>query len=158
MSLSQQLQASIAGRATGATPFTIEVEEDGQRLSCEFSALDTLSCALVRFALATDKLADATPQQLKKLAEQLSARLTYLLEPIRPIEADDEHCVVQMRSNPPQRADDGTSYYELVIRRGGQLSLCRWQKTKGDQRRAIPANFTREVLWRLIEDFSAAVR
>ena len=42
MSLSQQLQAAISGRATGATPFTIDVEEDGQRLSVEFAALDTL--------------------------------------------------------------------------------------------------------------------
>src|SRR5262245_18781284 len=112
MSLAQQLQAAITGRATGATPFTIEVEEDGQRLSVEFAALDTLSCAVDRFALTTAKLADAAPLQLKRLAEQLSARLTYLLEPIHPIEADQEHCVVQLRSNPPQRGDDGTSYYE----------------------------------------------
>jgi hypothetical protein len=38
------------------------------------------------------------------------------------------------------------------------LSLCRWQKAKGNERRRVPANLTREVLWRLIDDFSAAVR
>lgn len=157
MSLSRQLQNTLSGRATGATPFTIEVEEAGQKLSCEFVALDSLSCALDQFALTTNKLADATPQRLKKLAEQLSARLTYLLEPIRPIEADDEQCVVQLRSNPPQRGEDGASYYELVIRRGGEMSLCRWQKSKGDERRRVPANLTREVLWRLIDDFSTVV-
>ena len=158
MSLSLQIQTLLAGRATGATPFTIEVEEDCQRLTCEFAALDSLSCALSQFALTTAKLADATPPRLKRLAEQLSSRLTYLLEPIRPIEADDQQCVVQMRSNPPQLGDDGASYYELVIRRGGELSLCRWQKAKGNERRRVPANLTREVLWRLIDDFSAAVR
>ena len=68
---------------------------------------------------------------LKPVAETLSRRLTYLLEPISPMEAMPQQCVVQLRSNPPQKDDNGTSYYELLVARGGRLSLCRWLKERG---------------------------
>ncbi len=72
------------------------------------------------------------------------------------MEVDAEQCIVQLRSNPPQKDDDGTSYYELLVARGGRLSLCRWLKERGQPRRIIPAQVTREVFLRLIADFSAA--
>jgi hypothetical protein len=62
-----------------------------------------------------------------------------------------------MRSYPPQKTDDGTTYYELLVRRGGSLSLVRYQKQPGDQRQAIAAHITREVLLRLVDDFAAVV-
>ena len=93
--------------------------------------------------------------ELARLGEKLSARLTYLLEPISPIEIDREGCVLQMRSNPPQRNDDQTTYYELTLRRGGAFSLSRYSKAFGDARQAIPATVTREVFLRLVADFSA---
>jgi hypothetical protein len=65
-------------------------------------------------------------------------------------------CIVQMRSSPPNQGDQGTFYYELVVRRGA-IDLCRYQKTPGDVRQTVPATVTREVLQRLAEDFVAAV-
>jgi amino acid transporter len=64
---------------------------------------------------------------------------------------------VQLRSNPPQKGEDGTSYYELMVRRGGDVTLSRYQKKSGQIRQIVPANVTREVLQRLAEDFVAAV-
>jgi hypothetical protein len=64
---------------------------------------------------------------------------------------------VQLRSSPPQQGDDGTSYYELMVRRGGDITLSRYQKQPGQIRQIVPANVTREVLQRLAEDFVAAV-
>ncbi len=95
--------------------------------------------------------------QLKATAEKLSARLTYLLEPISPIETDAHGCVVQMRSNPPQKEVDRTSYYELLVSRSGELSLCRYARVGGQTREPIAAHVTREVLARLAADFSAVV-
>ena len=91
---------------------------------------------------------------LKIKAEQLSARLTYLLEPISPIEIDSQGCVVQLRSNPPQKETDCTSYYELLLSRGGEISLCRYTRAVGQERKPIPAQVTREVLVRLAGDLS----
>ena len=91
------------------------------------------------------------------MAKVLSARLTYLMEPIRPIEIDADACVAQLRSSPPQRDDDGRSYYELTVRRGGEIALCRYRKEPGTVRQQIPATVTREVLLRLADDFEAVL-
>jgi hypothetical protein len=101
-------------------------------------------------------LAGAKVDQLKDIANTLSKRLSYLLESISPIEIDNEACVVQMRSNPPQKDDDGTRYYELVVARG-ELTLCRFSRVSGQVRTIVAANVTREVFERLTEDFVAAV-
>ncbi|HUY87169.1 MAG TPA: hypothetical protein VMV10_00390 [Pirellulales bacterium] len=131
-------------------------QHSGQRFECELTALDTLGCAFERFALHSEALAGAAIDRLRSVSKDLSARLTYLLEPIAPIEIDAEQCVVQLRSNPPQRDEQSTSYYELLVRKGGELSLRRWKKEPGDVRRPLSAQVTREVLLRLVGDFSAA--
>jgi hypothetical protein len=79
------------------------------------------------------------------------------MEPISPIEFDAQGCVVQLRSAPPQRDDDGRSYYELLVRRGGEISLARYRKDNGGSRRQIAATVTREVLVRLAGDFCAVL-
>jgi hypothetical protein len=64
---------------------------------------------------------------------------------------------VQLRSNPPQRDDDGRSYYELIVARGGHIALKRYRKGNGNARQPITATVTREVLMRLVGDFCAAL-
>ena len=59
-------------------------------------------------------------------------------------------------SNPPQRDDNGTQYYELLVRKGGELSLRRYQKQPGGVRHATAAHVTRQVFLRLVSDFSDA--
>ena len=136
----------------------LEVTAGQERLQCELTALDTLACTFDRFELQSDRLAGATMAKLKTLAADLSKRLTYLLEAISPIEFDHEECHVQMRSNPPRKGEDGSSYYELTVRRGGALALCRYRKASGQPREIIPAQVTREVFMHLISDFAAAVQ
>ncbi len=135
----------------------ISVHEGSQTLYVELVELDTLACTFHRFALQTSSLSHATVDQLTSISDRLSKKLGYLLETIGAVETDAEHCVVQMRSVPPHKDDDGTSYYELLVRRGGELSLCRYRKTSGNTRQIIPAHVTREVLLRLAADFSAAM-
>ena len=64
---------------------------------------------------------------------------------------------MQLRSNPPQRDDDGRSYYELIVRRGGEIALTRYRKENGNARQQIAATVTREVLLRLVGDFCAVL-
>src|SRR5438270_14089553 len=87
----------------------VECEEEGYSLRCRLTALDTLGCAFQTFEVQSDALAAASMDRLKQVAEALSRRLTYLLEPISPIEVDAQQCVVQLRSNPPQKDENGTS-------------------------------------------------
>jgi hypothetical protein len=159
MSLVEEVKKNLADLGTfTCTGHTLAAAGPGERLQCELTTLDRVGCEFTRFALHADKLSSATMDQLKRVSEALAARLTYLLEPIKPIEQDADQCVIQMRSVPPQREADVTSYYEVLVRRGGELSLCRWAKASGNARQQLPAQVTREVFLRLVSDFSAAAK
>lgn len=136
----------------------LRVSHEGLTVACDLSALDTLGCEFTRFAVHSDKLVGAAMDELKHISETLAARLTYLLEPIRPIETDPEGCVIQMRSHPPRRDEKRTTYYEILVRRVGELSLCRWEQHPGSPRQPLAAQVTREVLLRLVEDFAAVAK
>lgn len=158
MTLEQQARSELAALPLFSSgEQIIELTDGDQHLRCELVALDSLACAFDRFMLTCERLKTHTPVQLGQVAEKLSKRLTYLLEPISPIEIDSEGCVVQMRSSPPQRLEDRTSYYELLISRHGEMSLRRYTSIPGQLRSMIPAQVTREVLLRLVGDFSAVV-
>ena len=148
------LSASAPGESE---PKTINIEADGLHLTCEALEVGPLGCAFLRFVLASDTLAGAETARLREISEQLSAKLTYLLEAISPIEIDEAGCVVQLRSNPPYKDENGTSYYELLDRRGGSLSLCRYNRPQDNDRQTMTAHVTREVFLRLVEDFAEVV-
>lgn len=157
MSIVDEVKRTLASWAPfAASPQLLEVTAGGQRLRCALVALDSLACSFTRLDLDSSDLAGVTLAKVKQVAEQLSRRLTYLLEPISPVETDALGCQVQMRSNPPAKDEDGTSYYELLVSQSGNLSLCRYKRTPGSPRVTIPAHVTREVLLRLISDFSAS--
>ena len=65
---------------------------------------------------------------------------------------------MQLRSSPPQRDDDGRSYYELIVRRGGEITLARFRKENGSPRQSVVTTLTREVLLRLVGDFCAVLK
>jgi hypothetical protein len=160
MTLKQDIDrefSRLAGSTAAAGPQSLSVDAGVGRLQCSLVALDALACSFESFTLETPRLADLSIDQLKKRAETLSARLSYLLEPIGTVEVDPDACTVQMRSVPPHKDDDGTSYYELLAQRGGRLSLCRYSKAPGGVRRLVPANITREVFHRLAADFVSVV-
>ena len=157
MSLAQQVeQAAERAAAAGDGPWHVELADGERRIACELRAIENLACAFDRLQLANAAWAGRPIERVRATAENLARRLTYLLEPLRPIETDVERCVVQMRSSPPRADEDRTSYYELLVERGGSLSLVRFEKSAGEVRRPVPIFVTREVFRRLIDDFAAA--
>lgn len=136
----------------------LQVDAVAGRVEADLVALDAIGCSFQTLAYSTGALAAASLDELKAISQALTARLTYLLEPIGLIEADADRCSVQLRSNPPQKGDDGTSYYELLVRRGGDITLSRYNKRSGQLREIVPAHITREVLVRLADDFILAVQ
>lgn len=156
MSLAKQLLADLAAAAGQQTQqFTVSA---GQRtIRCHALQCDAFAATINELALETPELAAATVAQLQAASQSLSKRVNYLLEPIAPIETDAQGCSVQLRSNPPQRDDNGRRYYELLLRRGGSIALCRFEKQPGQPRVRVPAALTHEVIGRLIDDFAATV-
>jgi hypothetical protein len=158
MSLKQQITQQLQGFASaGSGPFTLDQTTKAGRLTASIIAADRLACAFEALQLESDKLANKSLDDLKQLSNQLCAKVSYLLEPIALIETDADQCTTQLRSNPPAKEDDHTFYYEILVRRGGSISLCRYQKQPDDVRQAVPANLTHEVLARLADDFVEAV-
>ena len=135
----------------------LQVQTVEGRVEADLVAVDAIGCSFQTLAYTTDKLAGITLEELKTISQSLTDKLTYLLEPIGVVEADSDRCSVQLRSNPPQKNDDGTTYYELMVRRGGDITLSRYSKKSGQLRQIIPAQVTREVLGRLADDFLSAV-
>jgi hypothetical protein len=154
------LQAQFGQELTnlgGGGAGTVTVHSGARRITCDTLERNPLAISFQRLQLTTSELAGASADDLQRISKSLADRLTYLMEPISPIELDAQECVVQMRSNPPQRDDDGRSYYELLVRRGGEISLVRYRKGNGAAREQIPATVTREVLLRLVGDFCSVL-
>lgn len=156
MTLQTKFDQELANLGSGAAA-TLAVDEGPRQLTCDISERNALAVSFDRLRLATSELAGATPADLERIGKSLSERLTYLMEPISPIELDAQACIVQLRSSPPQRDDDGRSYYELTVSRGGNIALSRYRKENSNARQPIPATVTREVLLRLVSDFSVVL-
>jgi hypothetical protein len=156
MTIQSQFQQHLTRLGTGGAA-TVTAEAEPRKLSCDVVERNSLAVSFNVLRLTTSELASASAADLERIGKALSDRLTYLMEPIAPIEIDAHACVVQLRSNPPQRDDDGRSYYELTVRRGGEIALVRFRKETGATRQQIPATVTREVLLRLVSDFCAVL-
>jgi hypothetical protein len=159
MALKQQILQELQQLAVqgNALPQQFSLGTSAGSLQAAFFSVERLACELETLTLDSNKLATTTTAELKQLSDRLSKQLSYLLEPVSLIECDADSATVQLRSNPPQKDEDQTSYYEIVARRGGSLLLCRYLKQAGNVRQITPANLTHEVLARLGDDFVAAV-
>ena len=147
--------AEAAYTANESTP-PLKIATSVGPLQVELTEVNALACRFTDFRVQVESLADADAERVQQVAGDLANRLSYLLEPVRPIEFDQESAVVQMRSLPPTTVDKSTRFYELIVR-PGEMSLCRYEKLTGEIRRVIPADVTREVLARLVDDFTDAV-
>lgn len=156
MTLQNQFGQELSKLGVGG-PAKVAVDDAPRQITCDVVEQNSLAVSFDQLRLATTELASAGPAELERISRALAERLTYLMEPIAPIEIDAAECVVQLRSNPPQRDDDGRSYYELLVRRGGEIGLTRYRKENGGVRRQIAATVTREVLLRLVGDLCAVL-
>lgn len=154
MSLVDAARQALGAADPAQVPCALTASDGPLLWSCALTALDRLGCEFSGFVVCGAPLQSATTADLERRAAQLAQRVNYLLEPLRPIEVDPDQCVVQMRSSPPLQGDDGSTYYELLVR-AGELRLHRYRKTPGTPRATIPALVTREVLLRLVGDFAA---
>ncbi|RIK84250.1 MAG: hypothetical protein DCC67_05125 [Planctomycetota bacterium] len=156
MSLSSQLLDELRARI-GQSGQRVLVSNGRRTARCEAVHCERFAVTFDELAVETPELATATAAELQAASRDLSARVNYLLEPIAPIETDAAGCSVQMRSNPPQKDDNGWRYYELLLQRGGSVALARYEKRPGQPRVRVPAILTHEVVGRLIDDFLATV-
>ena len=111
----------------GQTNQLVNVTDGPRNVRAAIDQCEPLAVGVSEFVLETSELAGVDIAKLESASKSLCQRVNYLLEPISPIETDADGCVVQMRSNPPLVGDTGQFYYELLLRRGGSIELCRYE-------------------------------
>ncbi len=95
---------------------------------------------------------------LRAWGERLTARLTYLMEPLVVLEVDGVAGSAELRSQAPSTRGDVRSFYEVRLGRDRSLHLHRLSFDAATRRRRpVPCQLTGEVLERLTDDLVASL-
>ena len=158
MSLSKQLNTELV-RLIGfssTNPKTVRLNgPDSVEIAIDLTAVDSMSCSSRELRLSVPALSGADFETLKKWAEELCRRVTYLLENIGPLEFDPDAGKVMIRSTPPSRQAGTMKFYEILLQShsGGNFSLRRYESKAGKPGRdQVDIQTTHEVLQKLIDD------
>lgn len=155
MSLATRIMGQLA--QPGINGAILQAAEDGDAVLVRVDQAGPLAVSCWEVRLETGRLAGASIAKVKAVAEEVTRRVTYLLEPIQPIEADSDACVIQLRSTKPDEGDDSRTYYECLVKTGGSVALQRYEAPRGQLRHAVAMNLTHEIVGRLADDFAASV-
>jgi hypothetical protein len=161
MLLHEQITRSLAElKGTDAeVPQTVGwLAADGPAVEVDFTVVDSLGCAFRELRVSAPQLQNAPVERLKAWADNLCAKVTYLLEHIGPLEVDAAAQTVLIRSTPPSKMPNLTTFYEVLIKAPGLVSLRRYLRSPGEaDREACDIQITHEVLQKLVHDVVCAV-
>jgi hypothetical protein len=154
MNLSQTVRRRVEERA----PLVGQVEqilasEGGLTIRCELQEAQRLGCALTQIELVADSPRRLDPNELADRAQQICSKVTYLLEPLQPIEVDGLAKTALVRSRTPRKADGAISYYELLTSSDCHTSLRRYCFDESQRkRRLVEFLLTNDQLELLLDD------
>lgn len=152
-SIAKQVASQLDKLGTSQSPQQLTVSLPQGQLDVDLRTTDTLACVLNELTFQAPS-PFCSADQLPTVSESLSTKLTYLLEPISPIEFDQKVAVLQMRSSPPSADESsGTTYYEIAASTD-KLQLVRYLKKASEPRERTPMTFTRDVICRIAADMT----
>jgi hypothetical protein len=130
----------------------LEFANDAVIARAEIEAADTFGCALSQLSWSLVKGGTCQPAHLRAMCDRIVNKVTYLLEPLRVFEIDEEQQQAQLRSREPSPHDEGKAYFEFRLGRQGSIVLQRFMGQTGQPRRPILASLTNEVLGKVLDD------
>lgn len=161
MLLREQIIQSLAGLKgfESDVPMTVDLSIDGgSSIAVDFTVVDSLSCGFRELRISSDELRSGPMDALQAWAGSLCQKVTYLLEHISPLETDAAAQTVLIRSTPPTRQPEQTTFYEMLVQAPGTLSLRRYTRAvHSADRTACDIQITQEVLVKLVHDIVAAI-
>ena len=151
--LPTQLDAELARLAPGGGTAQLTAD-DGVTLAADLAAIETLGVSLSVLNIDVPNLAGASQATLEQWGRDLCARVTYLLEGLGPLEFDPQSQELLIRSVPPSRDANATSYFEVMLGAAGNgaFTLARYRTEPGVSRTREDVPLTRETLHRLVRD------
>jgi hypothetical protein len=130
----------------------------GPSVEVDFIVVDSLGCAFRELRLSAEELKSVPFETLRTWADALCKKVTYLLEHIGALELDAEAQTVLIRSTPPTRQPDQTTFYEMLVQAPGTLNLRRYSRAAHHpDRQPCDMQTTHEVLVKLVSDIVAAI-
>lgn len=161
-SIARQLQHFLAREKEnnpGEPQYIFDTTVDNLRVHVCVSDFDRFSFLLTRLEFRDLNKVMVTPEWQKRVADQLTSKLTYLLEELRVVEIDTQNHKVQLRSRSPESDQHHLAFYEMVVDANGGVSLLRYRFDKDSQTRsAAPFHLTNEVFAKLINDLADAIQ
>ena len=158
-SLSQELTRLVGLNTT--QPMTVTLPPtNGLDMSVDLTVVDSLSCAFRELRIDVPHLSGASFVTLKQWAEDLSKRITYLLENLGPLEFDPTTQQVLIRSKSPDLRTGGARYYEILLQcqSAGRFFLRRFYSDPAQAGRdQVDLQMTHETLLKLVDDLVATV-
>ena len=156
MTLAEALLAKLAKWRPDSGRQTLDVAhpESGWAVAVESGHVELLGGRL--WDVSVRPLRPAASADLRARAEQVAARVTGLLEPLRLVEVDDARGLAQLRSDKPGNWGDGQFYYEVLLQADGGTNVRRYQAPAADQprRQQVPFTLTHEALAKLVSDLT----
>jgi hypothetical protein len=161
MTLAEALLAKLAKWRPDSGRQTLDVAhpESGWAVAVESGHVELLGGRLWDVTLRSLRpapKADLQGADLRARAEQVAARVTGLLEPLRLVEVDDARGLAQLRSDKPGNWGDGQFYYEVLLQADGGTNVRRYQAPAADQprRQQVPFTLTHEALAKFVSDLT----
>ncbi len=133
---------------------TLEITGDGWNAAITADCVDIVGCRL--WELSLRRSAEGPAVDVKTRAEQICARVTGLLEPLRVVEVDAPNNTALLRSERPGQIGDERFYYELLLNGDGGSTLSRYQTPQEGQprRQQVAFTLTHEALGKLVGDLT----
>ena len=163
MTCGQQLTNEIrklAGHAGPAAKTVAVSGPGGVDLAVDVTAADSMSCSCRELRMRVPALSGAGADVLSKWAQDLCSRVTYLLEQIGPLEIDTAGKQVLIRSKAPDKRDNSTSFYEVLLQSqgAGLFTLRRYRRdNQSNVREHVDLHTTHELLEKLADDLIATI-
>jgi hypothetical protein len=165
MSLSLDLSAALrplVGQTFLPARTVSAADGSGVSIAVDLLSVEMLGVSCEEIRLVAPALTGAAMDKLKAWAHGLCQRITYLLEPLGPLEYDAQANQVLIRSKPPDTstAPGQTKYYEVLLSShgGGRFSLRRYLMDRnGGHRAEAPLRLTHEQLAKLVNDLVATL-
>lgn len=154
--LLDKIHALTAIDKTNGT-YRIEEEFNRVRVFVELEAFDRLGLLVRRIEarkLAPPVEASAVEGVLRKQAQSVIERITYLNEDFRVVEVDATSACVQLRSELPQKRGNQLYFFNMILREGNALLLERLRRgSKGENStEVVSTNLAKDAFVRLIQD------
>jgi len=141
----------------------VEEERDGVRVFVEFDDVDKIGARLRHLYVENVKpFVDATldADRLRRQADEIVRRVTYLTEQIELIELDKRNGKAQLRSKLSRRENERASFYEILLDGNYKLTLRRYEfsvEASASRRIGVMFEMTHDIFNRLVSDFVAVL-